>query len=826
MLATAWRAVVGSGLEWGGARTGWVPGCQEDRSRDGLATERPPVYTDPAPGGWMHHRREWWKPDLTVRVWLVVLWCIQVALPARAFDEHSITDPGDDIPCERPDVVCACAGREGGAYWEWFEAKRGAIARVLARAGVDHELHVRPTEGAAENYIRVAMPSPRRGLRDPRICDVALIQMDVAAHSALADGKERGYPVRGLAKPFAEVAALIVPRHRADLRTVFDIERIGVGSPESGSFFTWNQLTAAWLQVRAQVTADGTAGIDTLQKLQAGEVDASFRVARSLDHSSWRIGTENRVLPLGKTLQQWAVIQFPYYRRAVVPHEAAGAPSDAETTGVPTLAVDTLLVARMDLPGNIGHGLIDVVTADESDPGIVTIPADERLEVVHIPKHPALIEHDMGPYPFLDISIALVVSTGILVGLFVASRRVLAPIDDRLLTRREQNRLRSFRTWLPSLAAIAGAAWWTFLSCWLIKWLEAGIVLQGSLHDDGGIWSMDLFDLLTWLSVFASTGYEQDIFPISKLAKFLAASVQLVGVGAVLYVAGRLSFKVIEDIIQGRQQAGRNVMLSDHVVICHWRPEARVILDELRGPMVKRPDGSWQPIVIVAENAPEELADAYESLLVVGGDPTDRIFLERASVGRAETVFLLRADEDPAASDAKVTVTYMEVTRQVEAEGRTVYTDGAQVIAEVCDVARAWDLSETGLGLKYYVTQGELDLYLLAQTAATPGVTRFFDQLLETSDKNVELYDLRVPSGLVGRRVRFGEVVLEVHRQSVQDDPTNPVLVVGYYHGSNGLRTARVNPYGEETAVQFDHDDRLLVMAWRDPENHEQEESA
>ena len=117
------------------------------------------------------------------------------------------------------------------------------------------------------------------------------------------------------------------------------------------------------------------------------------------------------------------------------------------------------------------------------------------------------------------------------------------------------------------------------------------------------------------------------------------------------------------------------------------------------------------------------------------------------------------------------------------------------------------------IGVQDVGTETGFELGLLAQTAITPHVSLFYEELLHWSDDSVEVYSIAPPPGLEG--LTFAEAVADLHARSVVVDDMNPVVLVALAAAGDGRRL-EVNPCGAERKIRAD--DSLITVAYKAPD--------
>ena len=269
------------------------------------------------------------------RVWLVV-WVLLVATAASA----------------EPIAVQVFSPGEGSAYDDYLKRLTGVIK---ARYPGKYEFHERLSVGSDDNYRKV---------RDAGN-GIALVQEDVVRHYVELIGSQAKlrYPVRALGRPFHEVVHVVAPKH---IEKLSDVRSISVGPAFSGSAFTFNELRRTWQDFHAvqREIVPPSRGFDELEKAPGKArtdgiptCQAAFRVFAP---GRFRYVEEPglHLLPMDEDLRNRIVLNHPVYR------EDSLRTADGRT--VPTLAVDTLLVASAALPMEVAAAAIEVMRQENA----------------------------------------------------------------------------------------------------------------------------------------------------------------------------------------------------------------------------------------------------------------------------------------------------------------------------------------------------------------------------------------------------------------------------------------------------------------------------
>ncbi len=703
-----------------------------------------------------------------------------------------------------PNRVDVYVGSKSGDYWKYMSP---LIERARAKLHGRYSFELHETHGSMDNYLRMK--------RCPR--SLGLMQEDVADLGVKMDQRARGKPqvIRALGSPFAEHVFVIAPRRIQDLD---DVRAIDLGSDASGSAFTFSRVAPeleGFFRLRPVISRRGGVNRSAFPEMSSADasVQAAFRVSRKADLVGWDIGPQgnNQLLDLGEATIQRIVVALPVYNEGEI--------VTPDGTRLQTLDVDTLVLGGMGLPEEVGTLLVALMAQELGVTGEdLMAPAGARqpFQDLGVPEHPVLIRTKMGALPYLDAGIALALSVLLLLlhlwlwmrGSYygwVWKRNRLQP-PPRSTVRRH--------AW--SVTVLLLVVVWTLAASLLLKWVEVEPLLQGRLTDASGVWRMNLRESLTWMFVLVSMGQDQSVFPVTTAGRLLAVSIQLGSWLGLLWVLGSLSVGVVERVIRRFLKQEVPVKLTQHVVICNWRPTAEIILTELRNAAVVGEQPRRLPIVLIGEGVKDDAADLHEDVYVVAGRASERVVLQRAHVGSAKAVIILRSSDEAVESDAQAVMTCIEVRRLTERAGRN--PDEQVVLAEVFEASVGADMRR--LGVREVGTEGSFEVSLMAQTVITPRISHFFDELLRYEQDSVELYTTRVPPWLTGHSKTFGEAVSALYHASLLVTPDNPLLLVGIQRGSDPAAPVLLNPRGGAEQIRsLAVDDRCIVLAYHAPDD-------
>lgn len=668
--------------------------------------------------------------------------------------------------------MTAFEGPEGSKYQRW-------LGELLTTAGADVGARV-VTTGSQENLLRV-QETPQ---------SIALVQRDVLQH-ANAGGQA---DVRGLARAYEEAVWIAAP---VGIERVEELQALDLGPSTSGAAFTFHRLKSAWTGLPP---IEGVLGRAVAYPGLQGRLDVD-------DEPPWSEAELTALglswIPLGPGRIQRAVLQSPAY------HETRRRLPDGRRLA--TVGIQSVLITSPDFDPELADRIVRaLLAAQDADTSVFLGAADgptaSRFTDLGVPEHPTLIHLKRGPHPYRSFALAL----GAMLTLFGVSFGLWTNrFWERRARRRGENALQARRRG-GLVAALFALLSWTLFAVLTLKAVELGPMLAGA-EETSDLWRMNLGAVLSWLFVLVSIGYEAEVFPVTATGKLLAASVQMVGWAGALFVLSNLFLGAVERLLKRYLNRGVEMDLSGHLVICNWTPEAEVILREVRNGERLANLGPPRRIVVVASAAPEGLAEAFAGVDVVVGEVAQSSTLTRARVTSASAIVVLRSAEDPTLSDASTAATCLTI-RGLE---RAADSPPIALFAEVLDAASGRDMRRLGVG--GVGAEGAFQLDLLAETAISPFVSLFYEDLLRFDEDSVEFYSVPAPPQAVPGPISFGELAASVYRASLDADPDNPVVVVGVQPTGSGGEVL-LNPRGD--ASRFDplpQGANLLALAWSRP---------
>lgn len=207
--------------------------------------------------------------------------------------------------------------------------------------------------------------------------------------------------------------------------------------------------------------------------------------------------------------------------------------------------------------------------------------------------------------------------------------------------------------------------------------------------------------------------------------------------------------------------------LNNHYVIINWNDKGHGIIRELHSSDLER-----NPILVVTgqKDSPFPLEYEHEDVLHIGGTINETL-LKKAKVHRAHSITILANDSNaPDAADAETILIILAIRKICETEKKQV-----PIIAEIlepqkvklAEYAGILGNSQVEVVSSKYVAQN-----LLAQVAASPGLTNIYNDLLTFGKGTNEIYSCKIPSKFIGKKVgEFFEYVIALKNKNIDIIP-------------------------------------------------------
>jgi TRAP-type uncharacterized transport system substrate-binding protein len=656
----------------------------------------------------------------------------------------------------------------GGPYHNFGE---NLIAYIRAEGPKDFHLENFVTQGSVQNI---------QSLYADQDVVLAICQEDVAHffytganNDFFFVDRETDFRITSLGRIFQEEVYLVT---RPEIERLDDIQRMYVGESRSGTYATYSSLRSYhdpnWQEIQTG---------NPLDLFRAGQIDAFIDVRSTPHEELLAFGAEGpglRVLPVERTELS---LGLDVYRPTVVPDSLSPTGEEFRTISVPAV-----LLARRDLPHEVASLILRVFYDPEvqerwfpeSRDLMRAIPTnlrdrdgtpkatDPRFSDLPIPPHPSVVRLTLGVFPYLSFAVALTV----LVLIWMAwwqlpryssrARRELATSHKQRLLHRD-------------ISFLFAAFSWVLACAWGIKYLEIEQLLSGRSISGSDFVNMGAGDLVRWLIVFCTTGYEDRAFPTSPAAKILAVSVQIIGLAFLTWAGARLISYLVSKLMEKREMQNFE-NLREHVLVCNWNEHGARLLEELRNPRLPQEKLRRKIIVLAAGPGAAIPVHDFENVAHVESDPWDHAALQRVGPERSDSIIILSPDLcrlDADNCDGLVYRTALSLRSYFE--GLEGHAGRPHVIAQIAHTMD--DSARSALGIDEAVTSHDMGGRLLAQTVTCPGITQFFDEILNCDVDSNEVYSCAMPGALLGKPAKFWAVVTHFLAHAQGGEPVLPV---------------------------------------------------
>ena len=375
------------------------------------------------------------------------------------------------------------------------------------------------------------------------------------------------------------------------------------------------------------------------------------------------------------------------------------------------------------------------------------------------------------------------------------------------------------------------------------------------------ILNLSIWERYTWLFILALSGYESDLFPISKLAKILASSSIYISYSIIAFGA---VYALIKEYIRRNRRLGmiKYDNWKDHFVICGWHDNAaHLVTSMLEASKVLYKRKKERPKIIILspdiqkklETNPEiEFARENKTLGYVNGVARDQQSLLNCNISMARTVLLI-ADDNTSDADNRTLVRALSISRHCRrlnnksnhadpASASPYKEKGVYIIAELNDPS--WKDSLYQNGINEVICAKEMGDNVILQSAFNHGVSRILERLLtydEASSSEMpkletnEFYivDLSNPDYKQYVNMKFDalspilrekDVLLIGIKATFYDDSGQEIIneetinemIRRRNSSSKGISLSQqiiINPVGEDRHYKTNETDQLLVIA-------------
>lgn len=690
-----------------------------------------------------------------------------------------------------------------------------SIASVITSIDSSVTVEVVETQGSVDNIRKL----------DSGELDLAIVQNDVAffAENSVAPFETEISSLRGLATLYSEPIFLFTNDPSINYPAQLTNRMINVGPTESG-LITDARIILNSFDLWSVTTKRNLSPIDGINALLNGDVDAAFTNAVPDSEKQEMLNTGIQLVPISPSNIMRIGRTYPYF--SVFETEEFGTPQS-------TVAVKAILIGNERLNPSVVHQItrilydnMDGLTfPDYSSPNREEIVSSMSLESFHegaraFYEEIGLLESQT-MFRLIWISLTILAILIIVIWIlntylfpkYVRSAKYVS-VNTRLV--RYVKNAHKFVTRHKYIMVFFFMITSYITIMVLVKEIEHNWAIQNNVTSSFD--NQTFFGNLLWIFIFGGSGYSDNIFPNSPIAKFLVTLIPLIGIGGFLTIAGLLT----SDHIKNRLLKARGVksqMIKDHIIICGWNENVPFLIQNLLHENIIHK----QPIVLLAdmdEDMPLEANNVDHDLVsFVRGDATKKADLDRANLKSAEVAIIV-SDSNSSEPDAKSILKILTVEkygRELEREGLRTNRDNIYTIAEIQDTENfdtAYDADVDEI-----ISLGHIKSKILVHSVLNPGVSNFINEILTYNDFN-DIYSINLDKNSTFIEQTFDELLVKLRRKQI--------LLLGISIGNhksrkeiraiqeklNLNRTVLTNPITErEINYETQPGDLLIVLA-------------
>jgi len=322
-----------------------------------------------------------------------------------------------------------------------------------------------------------------------------------------------------------------------------------------------------------------------------------------------------------------------------------------------------------------------------------------------------------------------------------------------------------------------------------------------------------------WMLTFATTGFNQDIYPNTQLAKMLAVVVPISGLGLTLFVLIKHTFK--NDRENEKRAHGISIPkgLKNHVIVCGWNDRVPSLLRDLTS--LSSPLKPGARAVVIAETDEEKPLETYgidrKRVSFLRGRSSDYEKLDRAGITRAIGAIVVAGNRKVEDNNNRSILTCTAIRHTLRKEG--VKDEDFPIIAELYYESNKPYFEQSGV--KKLVCIKTLAKRMISHAALNPGVSGLLLSLLRFSTSQVSraipVQDLRIDGDsetVVGKK--FWDALIELRKSNYllvavwrsDRDTKYPSLEVEFRPESPYLFC----PTTEDLDYEIKAEDKLLVI--------------
>jgi TRAP-type uncharacterized transport system substrate-binding protein len=352
----------------------------------------------------------------------------------------------------------------------------------------------------------------------------------------------------------------------------------------------------------------------------------------------------------------------------------------------------------------------------------------------------------------------------------------------------------------------------------LIKWVEVSHFLKGFKVTESIFIKMNFWESFVWMLTFLSSGWSND-YPEPEIGKLFPTAIKLLWFLLVAYSGAHL-VSHLTVLMQRKKKIKMN--LKNHIVICNWSSRGYRLLELLQS--CQEVSGKAEIIVLADKDLYPSLSHIDESkYYLVSKSPWEISGLEDAKVTTAKTVLIMQPDNcqtdqscDPAvthyseSADGTVMRTALSVYSYVlKKAGNKPDKVKCNILAEVFDPDKRDLLLD--IGVHETIVSRDIGMSLLAQAVTCPGITAFFNEVMDPSPNSNEIYFVPVPESLQKKSNNFFDVMKYYLDHNNGKNPVTPIGVL--FNKPVVVNGKRKHFFLNPDDWSFSNGDTLIVLA-------------
>ncbi len=369
-------------------------------------------------------------------------------------------------------------------------------------------------------------------------------------------------------------------------------------------------------------------------------------------------------------------------------------------------------------------------------------------------------------------------------------------------------------SWLNSLAWMAAIVFAVVV--YLIRITEKEYAVRMDIEDP--FVGASFWDAAYWMLTFATTGFNQDIYPNTFWAKMLAVVVPLSGLGLTVFVLMKHTFKNDRRDEQRAQGLWIPKELKNHIVVCGWNDRVPNLLRDLTSASSPLKPGAR--VVVIAETDEEKPLEAAgidkKKVSFLRGRSSDYDKLSKANITAAIGAIVVAGNRKVGDNNYRSILTCTAIRHTLRKSG--VKDEDFPIIAELYYEKNKAYFEQSGV--KKLVCIKTLAMRMISHAALNPGVSGLLLSLLRFSTEQcgraLPVDEVRLKEGTTVEGMGFWEALIKLRASGFlllavwrTDRDTNyPSLEVEFRAES----PYHFCPSGEDAEYRIKKEDKLLIV--------------